>query len=74
MGFRVFKPEDFEVEVADSPTIEELCEEGEQRLEEVVQEIKEEDHERNLALLTILVGLVIFSITAYYFWNFINGN
>lgn len=69
MGFRVFDPDEFKVEVTSD-----LIEEGEKRLDEIVEDTKEEDAEKRAAIYTILFGLVVFSITAYYFWNFINGN
>lgn len=72
MGFRAIKPGEEEIEVANSPSIEELCEEGEQRLDEIVEEVKEEEAERLAAIYTILFGLIVFTITSYYFWNFIN--
>lgn len=69
MGLRVFDPDEFKVEVTSDP-----IEEGEKRLDEIVEDTKEEDAEKREAIYTILFGLIVFSTTAYYFWNFINGN
>lgn len=66
MVFRVFDPDEFEIETTPDP-----FEEGEKRLDEIVEEVKEEDAEIRIAIYTTLFGLTVFIITAYYFWNFI---
>ena len=64
---RIFDPDDFKIEITPDP-----IEEDEKRLDEIVEDIKEEEAERLAAIYTILFGLIVFTITAYYFWNFIN--
>jgi len=67
MGIR--KGPEQEITVSDDLT-EELCKDGERRIQKIIENWKEEAKAQEEALMSILIGLFVFVYTAIKFWNF----